>query len=807
MYPSNRCSSSFEYSGRYTLIVMFFVLPMNVGADETDSSESSSVVSYSKQVAPILTKNCVACHSSLKAESGLNLENYEALRKGGDSGEVIATGDPEASLLLQRIMDPDEPMPPADNAVGAVALVPEEIELLKRWIQEGAAAPTDKGMYQALHWQPLPESLQPAYAMAASPDGNFLAFGHGNTVRLREFARERNSHAVQTLIDENLRYEDRPASTTHLDIVQSIAFSPEGQLLATGGYRSVKIWQRATTPQLALKGLPNSVQISAVSADDSVWVLNTGDHVLEIVHPQAGYSQRLLALHSEPIKGMAFLGASLNLMTLDSSGRSVIVNVDTLKHRNVQIECDGSLAEIVPIRTPERQENWWVGGRTTDGKSAVIEVPVNLDFSSSAVLPVPARPVGIEQAIGQLLPLEVLDRRIGLVAETGSLYIVDAQSGEKKADLKLTDKPLRLAASKDGDHIAVMLEEGKVQLWSLESASLVATLDQDYVVTQQAQLVRRDAGRQKALIDLLTSQVPELQKEADKEAEAVKKVTEARDKASTVVTDRQKEIDSAQASVTTAEQTLAAAQQALQEAMQKVESLKSELETKQKSVAEQLEKKKQAEVELANREQALATANESRARAESAVPDMQAKIEAENQRLAELEKQAIDLEASSKLARPVSMVFDPDGDRLSVADAEGRLNIFSALTGRSIGKLQTAEKIAYLISSAGNLWGISAQGALWRWDWQMPWKLQHAIGNATDSPFSDRITALDFSPDGKLLAVGSGPPSRFGELKILQVETGEVTTSLDIHTDSVLAVRFSPDGRYLASGSADKLCN
>ena len=94
-----------------------------------------------------------------------------------------------------------------------------------------------------------------------------------------------------------------------------------------------------------------------------------------------------------------------------------------------------------------------------------------------------------------------------------------------------------------------------------------------------------------------------------------------------------------------------------------------------------------------------------------------------------------------------------------------------------------------------------------RWNLKLPWQLERSLGSPTTSPFSDRITALDFSPDGKWLAVGSGPPSRYGDVKLVAVASGEIIKDLgEVHSDTILGIRFSPDGRQLATCGADKLC-
>ena len=63
-----------------------------------------------------------------------------------------------------------------------------------------------------------------------------------------------------------------------------------------------------------------------------------------------------------------------------------------------------------------------------------------------------------------------------------------------------------------------------------------------------------------------------------------------------------------------------------------------------------------------------------------------------------------------------------------------------------------------------------------------------------------RIQALEYSPDGKLLAIASGTPGRIGQAYLLE---GENLRPMHTAADVVLAVAFSPDGATLATGSAD----
>lgn len=68
---------------------------------------------------------------------------------------------------------------------------------------------------------------------------------------------------------------------------------------------------------------------------------------------------------------------------------------------------------------------------------------------------------------------------------------------------------------------------------------------------------------------------------------------------------------------------------------------------------------------------------------------------------------------------------------------------------------------------------------------------------------SERIESVAFSPDGKLLAVTGGDPSRFGELQIWDVAKRSLKLSVPITFDTVFGVSWSPDGAKIAFGCAD----
>lgn len=88
-------------------------------------------ISFAEQVAPIFEARCVECHGEESTELGLRLDSYEGLMAGSDYGTVVEAGDPDGSLLIDMMESGD--MPEDGDAVP-----PEEIEIIKTWISEGA---------------------------------------------------------------------------------------------------------------------------------------------------------------------------------------------------------------------------------------------------------------------------------------------------------------------------------------------------------------------------------------------------------------------------------------------------------------------------------------------------------------------------------------------------------------------------------------------------------------------------------------------------------------------------------------------
>lgn len=135
-------------------------------------------IDFQRDVQPVLAKHCWSCHGEDVQESGLRLDRRTNLLRGGDSGlPAMVPGDPQKSYLIELVthQDDDAVMPQSGERLSA-----DEIDLLTRWIEQGAPWPGQmevEAREKSAHWsfQPIVRPPVPAReAESANPIDAFL---------------------------------------------------------------------------------------------------------------------------------------------------------------------------------------------------------------------------------------------------------------------------------------------------------------------------------------------------------------------------------------------------------------------------------------------------------------------------------------------------------------------------------------------------------------------------------------------------------------------------------------------------------
>ena len=293
-------------------------------------------VDYAARIAPIFEERCVDCHAGDDAEGEFSLETYEALIKGGKAGKVFEAGKAEDSLLVKFLEGrsgkegKNKFMPPGKKE----HLKPEEIALIRQWIDAGAqppAAPTKIADVLAK----LPkialktEHKKAIQALAFSPQAKLIAVGSYAAVQLLDGTTRQPVRTMEGVAGKvnalrfsadgsmlfaaagdagigGIAYQWKTADGAlvrtyegHKDALYALALSPDGQTLATGSYdQKIKLWNVADGKEIKLLsghnggvyGLsfrPDGKVLASASADRTVklWDVATGKRLDTLSQP------------------------------------------------------------------------------------------------------------------------------------------------------------------------------------------------------------------------------------------------------------------------------------------------------------------------------------------------------------------------------------------------------------------------------------------------------------------------------------------------------------------------------------------
>jgi WD40 repeat protein len=187
----------------------------------------------------------MTCHSGAIKDGKLDMSTYNDLIKGGKNkgAAIIVPGKKENSWLYKVSGRTEKPFMPPPKEEAQTPLSPEELALIGLWIDRGAISNGLGIQRTAIEIALPPANVQPVRAIAISPDKAFVAASRGNQIHIYEGAK---GEFVRTLFDNDLKLKDKQVKASHISLVESLVYSPDGKYLVSGSFKEISIWDGKT---------------------------------------------------------------------------------------------------------------------------------------------------------------------------------------------------------------------------------------------------------------------------------------------------------------------------------------------------------------------------------------------------------------------------------------------------------------------------------------------------------------------------------------------------------------------------------
>ncbi|MCC6510589.1 MAG: DUF1553 domain-containing protein, partial [Pirellulaceae bacterium] len=276
--------------------------------------EEPAKLSYARDIAPLLRDKCQGCHQPAKPQGRYEMTSFTRLLAGGESGSpAIVPGKPDESYLVELITVHNGK---AEMPKKGEPLVAAEIELIRKWISQGA---TDD---RPANGQPLysperpPRYDQPPVitSVAFSPNGKWLAIS--------------GFHEVLLVAASNWQLSKRLIGLS--ERIESVAFSHDSARLAvTGGspgrMGEVQVWDVENAKLLLSHQVTyDTIYGGAFSPDGKLVAFGCSDNTVRAIDAETGEQKLFSGAHEDWVRACVFTPDGSHLI---SGGRDMTVKL------------------------------------------------------------------------------------------------------------------------------------------------------------------------------------------------------------------------------------------------------------------------------------------------------------------------------------------------------------------------------------------------------------------------------------------------------------------------------------------------
>ena len=496
-------------------------------------------VDFQNEILPIFRSNCLACHNQTKSKADVILETPKDIAEA----DIVVPGKPTESLLFQSAAHLEDPaMPPKENKVSAKNLSPQELALLKLWIEQGAKGEIRSA--RKVEWQPLPPGLNPIYSVSVSPDGQYAAAGRANQIFIYHIP---SKSLVTRLTDQELIKDGKyKEGVSHKDLVHSLAFNPTGDLLASGGYREVKLWRRQPINATKSFALGSDKGIHAVSPDGK-WLALAEGNLIKVYDMVKGNGLKGLSGLKGAATSVAFSPDSAQVAAGAEDGGLLVWNVADGKSFTIDPPVPPKEGEK-PVGVPPIKIN--AVTFVAEGKQLAVARETNLItiYNVTDKLVIAGELKGHTASVTALAPLSSAPTQLISGAGDSTLRHWDINGFKMVRQIAAGGVIAAVAASPDGKRFACVLKDKNARLFSAADGKLVADLKGNRKMMEASANKDRFAAYAKAEVTYYTANLKTKTDNHKKTDDRVKKANEALKKAEAMpIAEKKKAFDEAEA--------------------------------------------------------------------------------------------------------------------------------------------------------------------------------------------------------------------------------------------------------------------
>ncbi len=303
-----------------SLLFTLAAAPLCAADKPADKSALPAEVSFYKDVRPIFQQHCNGCHQPAKPSGGFVMTSRAEMLKAGESEKPgVVPGKPQDSYLVSQVTahDGKKPLMPRNLP----PLIDRDVAIITKWIAQGAKDDTPVSDRVVIDMDHPPAYLLPPViaSLAYSPDGKLLAVAGRHEVLVHKAD---GSGLVARLVGQAER-------------VQSIAFSPDGKYLAVAGgspclFGEIQIWD-VERKRLKVSASVTFDTLYGVSwaHDGSKVAFGCADNTVRAIDAASGKEVLYQGAHNDWVLGTVFSADSEYLVSVSRDMTAKLTHVPT----------------------------------------------------------------------------------------------------------------------------------------------------------------------------------------------------------------------------------------------------------------------------------------------------------------------------------------------------------------------------------------------------------------------------------------------------------------------------------------------